>query len=150
MGYLILKLFATYSNLLSVVCMVFAYWHNKLLNEAIDEAGQSVVRVAALDIMQELRTCPPEEATERYTETCAICLGSWEPTDTVKITPCGHAFHDECIGSWLKSSHTTCALCRCDLAEALRSSATLDQQANPAERAEVRGSDRPPDTIGAF
>merc|ERR1712151_390163 len=59
-------------------------------------------------------TCAFEDAAALYSEECAICLGSWETSDSIKITPCGHAYHAECIGNWLKSART-CALCRQDL-----------------------------------
>ncbi|XP_057479435.1 RING-H2 finger protein ATL57-like [Actinidia eriantha] len=43
---------------------------------------------------------------------CAICLGEFEEREMVKLIPhCGHAFHPECIDTWL-SSRVTCPLCR--------------------------------------
>merc|ERR1712151_1076929 len=59
-------------------------------------------------------TCAFEDAAALYSEECAICLGAWELSDSIKITPCGHAYHAECIGNWLKTART-CALCRQDL-----------------------------------
>jgi len=51
---------------------------------------------------------------EDYTKECPICLATWETGDEVKITPCQHAFHQECLQTWL-SNHETCAMCRCNL-----------------------------------
>jgi hypothetical protein len=51
---------------------------------------------------------------------CAICLCSYEADDEIKVTPCGHAFHKDCIAHWLKTAHT-CALCRADLADLVAS-----------------------------
>jgi hypothetical protein len=42
---------------------------------------------------------------------CAICLSAWDLQDQMKLTPCGHAFHEECLKGWLTRKQT-CALCR--------------------------------------
>jgi hypothetical protein len=52
---------------------------------------------------------------ELPSECCPICLGDWEPQDSIKFTPCGHAFHEECLGEWMQHK-LRCALCRQDLA----------------------------------
>ncbi|XP_030534940.1 E3 ubiquitin-protein ligase ATL31-like [Rhodamnia argentea] len=47
---------------------------------------------------------------------CAVCLNDFEDDDTLRLIPkCDHAFHPDCIGEWL-ASHTTCPVCRADLA----------------------------------
>ncbi|XP_022751630.1 RING-H2 finger protein ATL13-like [Durio zibethinus] len=46
---------------------------------------------------------------------CAICLCEFEPEDKLRLLPkCSHAFHMECIDTWLLS-HSTCPLCRASL-----------------------------------
>ncbi|KAJ9162873.1 hypothetical protein P3X46_022614 [Hevea brasiliensis] len=43
---------------------------------------------------------------------CAVCLCEYEPEDKLRLLPkCSHAFHMECIDTWLLS-HSTCPLCR--------------------------------------
>ncbi|XP_030466912.1 E3 ubiquitin-protein ligase ATL31-like [Syzygium oleosum] len=60
---------------------------------------------------------------------CAVCLNDFEDDDTLRLIPkCDHAFHPECIGAWL-ASHTTCPVCRADLA----SQPTGDSEGQPAE-----------------
>jgi hypothetical protein len=56
-----------------------------------------------------------DEEGGQYSSMCPICLGDWEPQDTIKVTRCGHAFHERCVAEWLQRSRT-CALCRQDLA----------------------------------
>ncbi|KAI4379812.1 hypothetical protein MLD38_006058 [Melastoma candidum] len=46
---------------------------------------------------------------------CAICLCGFEKEDQLRLIPsCSHAFHVECIDTWLLS-HSTCPLCRANL-----------------------------------
>ncbi|WOK96308.1 hypothetical protein Cni_G05015 [Canna indica] len=49
---------------------------------------------------------------------CAVCLSEFEADDKLRLLPiCSHAFHLECIDTWLLS-HSTCPLCRrCLLAD---------------------------------
>ncbi|CAL5420815.1 unnamed protein product [Camellia sinensis] len=43
---------------------------------------------------------------------CAVCLNRFEPTEVLKLLPkCKHAFHVECVDTWL-DGHSTCPLCR--------------------------------------
>lgn len=46
---------------------------------------------------------------------CAVCLCEFEADDKLRLLPkCSHAFHLECIDTWLLS-HSTCPLCRSSL-----------------------------------
>ncbi|GMI88795.1 Arabidopsis toxicos en levadura 6 [Hibiscus trionum] len=47
---------------------------------------------------------------------CAVCLNEFEDDETLRLLPkCDHVFHPECIDAWL-ASHTTCPVCRANLA----------------------------------
>ncbi|KAG8372347.1 hypothetical protein BUALT_Bualt12G0056600 [Buddleja alternifolia] len=43
---------------------------------------------------------------------CAVCLNKFEPEEILRLLPkCKHAFHVECVDTWL-DGHSTCPLCR--------------------------------------
>ncbi|XP_059637396.1 RING-H2 finger protein ATL43 [Cornus florida] len=43
---------------------------------------------------------------------CAVCLNRFEPMEVLRLLPkCKHAFHVECVDTWL-DAHSTCPLCR--------------------------------------
>ncbi|KAI4335310.1 hypothetical protein L6164_013970 [Bauhinia variegata] len=43
---------------------------------------------------------------------CAVCLTMFESTEVLRLLPkCKHAFHVECVDTWL-DAHSTCPLCR--------------------------------------
>lgn len=43
---------------------------------------------------------------------CAVCLSRFDPSEVLRLLPkCKHAFHIECVDTWL-DAHSTCPLCR--------------------------------------
>lgn len=43
---------------------------------------------------------------------CAVCLARFESSEVLRLLPkCKHAFHVECVDTWL-DAHSTCPLCR--------------------------------------
>ncbi|KAI3811445.1 hypothetical protein L1987_21169 [Smallanthus sonchifolius] len=43
---------------------------------------------------------------------CAVCLSVFDPIEVLRLLPkCKHAFHVECVDTWL-DAHSTCPLCR--------------------------------------
>ncbi|MCL7026565.1 hypothetical protein MKW94_020087 [Papaver nudicaule] len=56
---------------------------------------------------------------------CSVCLDDYEDKDMLRFLPCQHAFHSECIDTWLVA-HTTCPECRYNLLQAIVPRITLN------------------------
>ncbi len=44
--------------------------------------------------------------------TCSICLEDFELKEELRVLPCGHLFHTECIVPWLTTRAANCPLCK--------------------------------------
>jgi len=80
----------------------------------LGEALGEVSRGASANAVGSLRTLSLCEARAdsgvRLGEKCSICCMEWEEGDSLRVLPCGHAEHVECLGEWLKRSKA-CPLC---------------------------------------
>merc|ERR1712151_88092 len=114
-----LKIYASCAFFISVFFHVMVHWHNKVIHVALHTYKQDLRR-APPGTLRKLSTVAYDEAVfgdetgKRYPSECPICLAAWEQEDVIKVTPCDHAFHEECLGQWLKTQRT-CALCRQDV-----------------------------------
>ncbi|KAJ2616724.1 hypothetical protein H4S08_000660 [Coemansia sp. RSA 1365] len=53
-------------------------------------------------------------------EACTICLGDIVQGERlVRLVPCNHQFHSDCVNRWLTQKSTLCPLCKADMLEGL-------------------------------
>ena len=43
---------------------------------------------------------------------CLICLDAYEPEDDVRVMSCRHAFHKNCVDTWMETGKNNCPFCR--------------------------------------
>jgi len=46
---------------------------------------------------------------------CSICLEEYEPREKLRVLPCQHMFHTECIIPWLTERFPNCPLCKAQI-----------------------------------
>ncbi|KAI4305310.1 hypothetical protein L6164_028682 [Bauhinia variegata] len=47
---------------------------------------------------------------------CCICLSVFQEEEKLKVLPCGHAYHSECLEKWI-CANPSCPLCRASLVQ---------------------------------
>lgn len=59
---------------------------------------------------------------------CPVCLETMQPGETVRILPCRHVLHHDCITGWFEHGKYSCPLCKMDLQSHLEEqrSASMD------------------------
>ena len=68
---------------------------------------------------------PPTQASwhgHEEGDECAVCLCEFEAGQTLRLLPCGHAYHRECIDKWLlgcERTSTTEVRCTCPLCKSV-------------------------------
>ncbi|KAL6651890.1 hypothetical protein ACP70R_010815 [Stipagrostis hirtigluma subsp. patula] len=112
-------------------------------------SGLSISAVGALPAVRFgdlLATASASAAAGGATE-CAVCLGAFDAAgELLRVLPrCRHAFHAECVDTWLQA-HSTCPLCRRrvareDVAVVLPE---LELSTIRPDAGEVPGDDMPP------
>ncbi|KAL4640436.1 RING finger protein 150-like [Arapaima gigas] len=59
-----------------------------------------------------------DKETESDFDNCAVCIEGYKPNDVVRILPCKHVFHKNCVDPWLQD-HRTCPMCKMNILKAL-------------------------------
>ncbi|KAF4090776.1 hypothetical protein AMELA_G00054990 [Ameiurus melas] len=59
-----------------------------------------------------------DKETESEFDNCAVCIEGYKANDVVRILPCRHVFHKNCVDPWLQD-HRTCPMCKMNILKAL-------------------------------
>ncbi|XP_031389053.1 uncharacterized protein LOC116201788 isoform X1 [Punica granatum] len=66
--------------------------------------------------------------SEDSVEQCNICFAEYEEGDKIRVLPCQHEYHMECVDKWLKEIHGVCPLCRGDVREGFAECSTSSSE----------------------
>ncbi|KAJ3580614.1 hypothetical protein NHX12_034312 [Muraenolepis orangiensis] len=100
---------------LSTGVLVQAHWQyqDEQLNEDLESSKQDILRR-----MSSLKTktyCQPkpwcDSSQPMETENCAVCLEPFNNNQCLRVLPCRHEYHRDCVDPWLILQHT-CPLCK--------------------------------------
>jgi len=83
------------------------------LGQALGRAGPEAPPVDSAAIAA-LPKRQPEEASPSLPrcEFCVICQEKLEDKEDIRVLPCGHEYHFECIAQWIPQNNT-CCVCQC-------------------------------------
>ncbi|KAJ4305340.1 hypothetical protein N0V90_000871 [Kalmusia sp. IMI 367209] len=62
---------------------------------------------------------------------CSICTDDFEKGQDIRVLPCNHKFHPECVDPWLLNVSGTCPLCRVDLRPVTSHTSTESHSEDP-------------------
>jgi hypothetical protein len=91
-------------------------------------------------------TTPTASATavtdDNDVDTCAICIEDFENGDQLRLLPCKHWYHVECIDPWLTTKSSSCPLCKTDCRPNQIEEIVIDGRPNQDNNVESEESER--------
>ena len=95
--------------------------HERIGRRELTESIQRQIHVLQLDMRMQIplgrqlaRRLPTRKykAESETTDNCVICVDDFAEGDTVRVLPCDHIFHPQCIDEWLVNHSSLCPLCK--------------------------------------
>ncbi|CAO3677361.1 E3 ubiquitin-protein ligase rnf13 [Rhizopus azygosporus] len=81
-----------------------------LITYAYCKVRQGVKRRRQLSIVSNLGVKLYHDQKEE--ESCSICLQEYKENDSLRLLPCQHQFHKDCIDAWLLTQNGWCPICK--------------------------------------
>ncbi|XP_007029812.2 PREDICTED: RING-H2 finger protein ATL52 [Theobroma cacao] len=146
----------SYYTIISKYCRRRRQDHTRLqLNESRDELNHDGWQAASegLDegLIKSITVCKYKKGDGLIEGTdCSVCLSEFQEDESLRVLPkCNHAFHVPCIDTWLKS-HSSCPLCRANIASTNSLPNQLAAVAAAAAAATIQEAPRNVSTLSAF
>ncbi|XP_028973316.1 RING finger protein 150 [Esox lucius] len=106
--------------IISLAWLVFYYIQRFRYANARDRTQRRLGDAAkkAISKLQVRTVRRGDQETDSDFDNCAVCIEGYKPNDTVRILPCRHLFHKNCVDPWLLD-HRTCPMCKMNILKAL-------------------------------
>jgi len=75
--------------------------------EDIEKSGLEVIKAT-----QMAEYTKNGRIAENTVERCLICLSEYEEEENVRVLTCRHAFHKDCVDTWMEKGRNNCPACR--------------------------------------
>ncbi|XP_058492405.1 RING finger protein 215 isoform X2 [Solea solea] len=110
--------------ILSTGVIVQARWQyqDHQVNDDLEDVQKRMSSLKTKRYFQPKRRCDPSQPVE--TDNCAVCLEPFKNNQCLRVLPCLHEYHRECVDPWLLLHHT-CPLCKRSI---LASAKTVNSQ----------------------
>jgi len=83
-----------------------------LLDSTVEKKTVKAAVIAELDE----RVLTAEDECVVAKDVCSVCISCYAAGETVKVLPCSHRFHCDCIVPWLQAHSQACPMCNAKLA----------------------------------
>jgi len=104
-----------------LVTVIFWMHRHGILDRFL-ESGPGPAMAAKPGLIKEIDTVPyspdlfaVDTSEDKEPPECSICQEEFSLDKPIKRTPCGHFYHEACLGNWLENYAKTCPICRKDL-----------------------------------
>ncbi|XP_070607120.1 E3 ubiquitin-protein ligase RNF149 isoform X2 [Erythrolamprus reginae] len=105
--------------IISLAWLIFFYVQRFLYTGSqFRSQGQREETIGAISLLPLYTLKDEDKCWAIDTENCAICIENYKAKDTVRLLPCKHIFHKQCIDPWLLEQRT-CPMCKLDIMKAL-------------------------------
>ncbi|CAD7012529.1 unnamed protein product [Ceratitis capitata] len=100
---------------ISLVWLLFYYIQRFRYLQTKDQQSRQLCSVTKKAIMKiPTKTGKSSDEKDLDSDCCAICIEAYKPSDCIRVLPCNHEFHKNCIDPWL-IEHRTCPMCKLDV-----------------------------------
>uniref|UniRef100_A0A671S5V2 Ring finger protein 215 n=1 Tax=Sinocyclocheilus anshuiensis TaxID=1608454 RepID=A0A671S5V2_9TELE len=96
---------------LSTGVIVNARWHFVLQSDLKQDILRRLSALKTRIYRQPKVRCDPTQTQPVETDSCAVCLEQYNNNQCLRVLPCLHEFHRDCVDPWLLLQQT-CPLCK--------------------------------------
>lgn len=106
-------------SFITSVFMHFKMYREQMRNAENTEEEEEDEGLLKKESLSKLSVIHFSASIKNINESCPICIEEYTKDEKVRLLPCGHVYHLECIDPWLTEKSSLCPLCKQDVVAAL-------------------------------